>query len=78
MNKVRKESSRLQIPEFGRADFSLFRKLVGGSTWEAALKGKGSQNIWKVLSTASCKCRNCSSERQADGPGDCFGSAGNS
>lgn len=78
MKRVRKESSRLQTPEFRRADFSLFRRLVGGSTWEAALKGKGSQKIWKVLRTASSKCRNCPSGKQADVPGDCFVSAGNS
>lgn len=78
MKKVRKQSSRLRTLEFRRADFSLFRKLRDGSTWEAALKGKGSQKIWRVLRTASSKCRNCPSGRQADVPGDCFDSAGNS
>lgn len=39
----RKESSRKQTLDFRRADFSTFRKLVGGIPGEAALKDEGAE-----------------------------------
>ncbi|PKU42582.1 adaptin ear-binding coat-associated protein 1 [Limosa lapponica baueri] len=46
IREVRKGVSKTSTLDFRRADFSLFRSLVGKVPWEAALKGKGVQEGW--------------------------------
>jgi len=44
--EVRRGLSRTAALDFQRADFGLFKRLVGRVPWEAVLKGKGVQEGW--------------------------------
>ena len=47
--KARKGTSKTTLLDFWRADFELFRTLVGRVPWEAALKGTGVQEGWALF-----------------------------
>ncbi|XP_062425881.1 uncharacterized protein LOC134137198 [Rhea pennata] len=44
-----KATSRIATPVFGRADFGLFRDLIGGISWVKALEGRRVQESWLVF-----------------------------
>ncbi|KAK4824038.1 hypothetical protein QYF61_009629 [Mycteria americana] len=46
LGEVMRGVSKTVALDFRRADFGLFRRLVDGVPWEAALKGKGVQEGW--------------------------------
>ena len=46
LGEVRRGVSKTTTRDFRRADFGLFRALVGRVPWEAILKGKGVQEGW--------------------------------
>ena len=41
--------SKLATLDFRRADFELFRELLGRVTWDKALEGRGAQESWSVF-----------------------------
>uniref|UniRef100_A0A8B9C3Y3 Reverse transcriptase domain-containing protein n=1 Tax=Anser brachyrhynchus TaxID=132585 RepID=A0A8B9C3Y3_9AVES len=49
LGEVRKGTSKTAVLDFRRADFELFRTLVGRVPWEEVLKGKGVQEGWALL-----------------------------
>lgn len=49
---VRKVSDRVQTLDFIKAEFCLFRDLIDGISGEAALKGKGAQQIQSLKTTS--------------------------
>ena len=49
LGEVRKGISKTAVLDFRRADFELFRTLVGRVPWEAVLKGRGVQEGWALL-----------------------------
>jgi len=50
LGKVRVEGgSKIATLDFWRADFELFRTLVGGVPWNSVLKGKRIQEGWLLL-----------------------------
>ena len=49
IGKVRKGISKTAVLDFQRADFELFRTLVGEVPWEVVLKGRGVQEGWALF-----------------------------
>ncbi|PKU34200.1 hypothetical protein llap_15501 [Limosa lapponica baueri] len=49
LSEVRKGVSKASTLDFRRADFSLFRTLVGRVPWEIILRGKGVQEGWMLF-----------------------------
>jgi len=45
----RRVHSKLTTLEFGRADFGLFRDLLGRVPWDKALEGRGAQERWLIF-----------------------------
>ena len=41
--------SRIKTLDLRRADFALFRELLGGIPWARALEGRGVQESWSVF-----------------------------
>ena len=41
--------NKLATLDFRRADFELFRELLGRVTWDKALEGRGAQESWSVF-----------------------------
>ena len=41
--------SRIKILDFGRANFGLFKDLLGGIPWVRALDGRGVQKNWSLF-----------------------------
>ena len=50
---VRTGNSKTTTLDFWRADFELFRRLVGGVPWGSVLESKGVQEGWRLLSRKS-------------------------
>ena len=48
LGEARKGTSKTAVLDFRRADFELFRTLVGGVPWEAVLKGRGVREGWAL------------------------------
>ncbi|XP_068521397.1 uncharacterized protein [Anas acuta] len=49
LGKARKGNNKTAVLDFQRADFELFRTLVGRVPWEAVLKGRGVQEVWALF-----------------------------
>jgi len=41
--------SRIKTLDFRRANFGLFKDLLGGITWVRALEGRGDQESWSLF-----------------------------
>ncbi|GAB0190215.1 hypothetical protein GRJ2_001486800 [Grus japonensis] len=46
---VRRAHSKLATLDFSRADYGLFRDLLGRVLWDKALEGRGAQDSWLVF-----------------------------
>ena len=46
---LKRVHSKLATQNFRRADFELFRELLGKVTWEKSLEGRGAQESWLVF-----------------------------
>ena len=46
---VRRGNSKTATLDFRRADFELFRRLVGGVPWDSVLESKGVQDGWSLF-----------------------------
>ncbi|GAB0175819.1 hypothetical protein GRJ2_000047100 [Grus japonensis] len=46
---ARRAHSKLTTLDFRRADFGLFRDLLGRVPWDKALEGRGAQDSWLVF-----------------------------
>ena len=46
---VRRGNSKTTTLDFWRADFELFRRLVGGVPWGSVLESKGVQDVWSLF-----------------------------
>jgi len=44
-----KAISRIKILDLRRADFALFKELLGGIPWARALEGRGVQECWSLF-----------------------------
>ena len=49
LRAARKAHSKLTTMDFRRADFGLFRDLLGRVTWDKALEGRGAQESWLIF-----------------------------
>ena len=49
LRAARRADSTLTTLGFRRADFSLFRDLLGRVSWDAALEGRGAQGSWLIF-----------------------------
>ncbi|GAB0204729.1 hypothetical protein GRJ2_002938500 [Grus japonensis] len=49
LRAVRRVRSKLTTLDFKRADFGLFRDLLGRVAWDKALEGRGAQESWLVF-----------------------------
>ncbi|GAB0206060.1 hypothetical protein GRJ2_003071600 [Grus japonensis] len=49
LRAARRACSKLTTLDFSRADFGLFRDLLGRIPWDKALEGRGAQDSWLVL-----------------------------
>ncbi|GAB0204721.1 hypothetical protein GRJ2_002937700 [Grus japonensis] len=49
LRAARRVHSKLTTPDFKRADFGLFRDLLGRVPWDKALEGRGAQESWLVF-----------------------------
>ena len=49
LGEVMRGTSKTAVLDFRRADFELFRTLVGRVPWEAVQKGRGVQEGWALL-----------------------------
>lgn len=49
LGKLRRGISRTVTLDFWKADFGLFRRLIGRVSWEVVLKGKGVQEGWTLF-----------------------------
>ncbi|GAB0203559.1 hypothetical protein GRJ2_002821500 [Grus japonensis] len=49
LRAVRRAHSKLTTLDFRRADFGLFRDLLGRIPWDKALEGRGAQESWLVF-----------------------------
>ncbi|GAB0189267.1 hypothetical protein GRJ2_001392000 [Grus japonensis] len=49
LRAVRRVHSRLTILDFRRADFGLFRDLLGRIPWDKALEGRGARDSWLIF-----------------------------
>lgn len=47
-----KDSIKCRDVAFERADFTSLRQLMGGMSWEAALKGEGEQGSWQAFKSS--------------------------
>ena len=45
----RRVHSKLTLLDFRRADFGLFRDLLGRVPWDKALEGRGAQESWLIF-----------------------------
>ncbi|GAB0204724.1 highly reducing polyketide synthase PKS6 [Grus japonensis] len=48
LRAARRVRSKLTTPDFKRADFGLFRDLLGRVAWDKALEGRGAQESWHM------------------------------
>ena len=77
LRQSKRVHSKLATLDFRRADFELFRELLGRVTWDKALEGRGAQESWSVFkdhllqAQKQCIPRN---KRQAKMPGGLCGS----
>ena len=46
---ARRAHSKLAALDFRRADFGLFRDLLGRVPWDTALEGRGAQESWLIF-----------------------------
>ena len=46
---VRRGKSQIATLDFQKADFELFRRLVGGIPWDSVLESKGVQDGWLLF-----------------------------
>ncbi|GAB0179473.1 hypothetical protein GRJ2_000412600 [Grus japonensis] len=49
LRAARRVHSKLTTLDFSRADFGLFRDLLGRIPWDKALEGRGAQDSWLVF-----------------------------
>ncbi|GAB0205246.1 hypothetical protein GRJ2_002990200 [Grus japonensis] len=49
LRAARRARSKLTTLDFRRADFGLFRDLLGRISWDKALEGKGAQDSWLIF-----------------------------
>ncbi|GAB0179892.1 hypothetical protein GRJ2_000454500 [Grus japonensis] len=49
LRAARRAHSKLTALAFRRADFGLFRDLLGRIPWDKALEGRGAQDIWLIF-----------------------------
>ncbi|GAB0186399.1 hypothetical protein GRJ2_001105200 [Grus japonensis] len=49
LRAARRAHSKLTTLDFGRADFGLFRDLLGRILWDKALEGRGAQDSWLIF-----------------------------
>ncbi|GAB0183107.1 hypothetical protein GRJ2_000776000 [Grus japonensis] len=49
LRAARRAHSKLTTLDFRRADFGLFRDLLGRVPWDKALEGRGAQDSWLVF-----------------------------
>ncbi|GAB0204419.1 mitochondrial enolase superfamily member 1 [Grus japonensis] len=49
LRAVRRAHSKLNTLDFRRADFDLFRDLLGRIPWDKALEGRGAQDSWLIF-----------------------------
>ena len=49
LRAMRKAHSKLATLDFRRADFGLFRDLLGRVPWDTALEGRGAQESWLIF-----------------------------
>jgi len=49
LRAVRRAHSKLTNLDFRRADFGLFRDLLGRKPWDKAMEGRGVQETWSVF-----------------------------
>ncbi|GAB0181714.1 hypothetical protein GRJ2_000636700 [Grus japonensis] len=49
LRAVRRACSKLTTLDFRRADFGLFRDLLGRIPWDKVLKGRGAQDSWLIF-----------------------------
>ncbi|GAB0208733.1 hypothetical protein GRJ2_003339000 [Grus japonensis] len=49
LRAVRRAHSKLTTLDFRRADFGLFRDLLGRIPWDKALEGRGAQDSWLIF-----------------------------
>ncbi|GAB0182648.1 hypothetical protein GRJ2_000730100 [Grus japonensis] len=49
LRAARRALSKLTILDFRRADFALFRDLLGRIPWDKALEGRGAQDDWLIF-----------------------------
>jgi len=49
LRAVRRMRSKLATLDFRRADFGLFRDLLGRIQWDKALEGRGTQESWSIF-----------------------------
>ncbi|GAB0202710.1 hypothetical protein GRJ2_002736600 [Grus japonensis] len=49
LRAARRALSKLTTLDFSRADFGLFRDLLGRKPWDKALEGRGAQDSWLIF-----------------------------
>ena len=49
LRAVRRAHSKLTALDFRRADFGLFRDLLGRIPWDKVLEGRGAQDSWLIF-----------------------------
>ena len=49
LRAARRVHSKLNTLDFRRADFGLFRDLLGRVPWDTALEGRGAQESWLIF-----------------------------
>ncbi|GAB0179159.1 hypothetical protein GRJ2_000381200 [Grus japonensis] len=62
LRAVRRVRSKLTTLDFRRADFGLFRDLLGRVPWDKALEGRGAQDSWLIFT--SSKLRSYASQQR--------------
>ncbi|GAB0189054.1 hypothetical protein GRJ2_001370700 [Grus japonensis] len=59
LRAVRRVHSKLTTLDFRRADFGLFRDLLGRLLWDKAQEGRGAQEIWLVFKDHLLQAQEC-------------------
>ena len=65
LRAARRAHSKLSTLDFRRADFGLFRDLLGGVPWDTALEGRGAQESWLIFKLLQAQKRCIPTKRQS-------------
>ncbi|GAB0178660.1 hypothetical protein GRJ2_000331300 [Grus japonensis] len=75
LRAARRAHSKLTTLDFRRADFGLFRDLLGRTPWDKALEGRGAQDSWLIFKGHLLQAPNKEEVRQK-GQGVCMDERG--